>query len=92
MNTEVTFLDHSGNGICESDVIRASGSTIVAADTAVGIDHHNTIFFPLIGSPHWTYSVTDRAITMVTQPRKEKNRHSRVSRFFGTLAVRTIPR
>jgi hypothetical protein len=73
MNTEVTFLDHTGNGVWESDIIRASGSTIVAADTAVGVDHHNSIFFSLIGSAHWTYCITDRTITMVTQPRKKKN-------------------
>jgi len=73
MNTEVTFLDHTGNGVWESDIIRASSSTIVAADTAVGVDHHNTVFFPFIGSPYRTYGITDRAITMVTQPRKEKN-------------------
>jgi hypothetical protein len=73
MNTEVTFLNHTGDWVRESHVIRTSGSTIVAADTAVGIDHHNAVFFPLIGGAHRTYSITDRAITMVTQPRKEKN-------------------
>jgi hypothetical protein len=73
MNTEVTLLDHPGDGVCEPDIIRASGSAIVAADTAVGIDHHNTIFFPLVGGSHRTNCITDRTITMVTQPRKEKH-------------------
>jgi hypothetical protein len=91
MYTEVTFLDHSRNGIWKSDIIGASGSTIVTADTTVRINQHNSIF-SFIGSPYRTDRVTDRAITMVTQPREEKNRHSWISRFFGTFAVGTIPR
>jgi hypothetical protein len=72
MNTEVTFLDHSGNGIWESNIIRASSSTIVTANTAVGVDHDNTIF-PLVGSSYRAYRITDRAFTMIAQPRKEEN-------------------
>jgi hypothetical protein len=68
MNTEVTFLDHAGDRVWKSDIIRAGGSTIVTADTAVGINQNNTVFFPLIGSPYRAYGITDRAITMVTQP------------------------
>jgi hypothetical protein len=73
MNTEITFLDHPGDGVCESDIIRASRSTIVAADTAVRIDQNNSIFFSFIGSPYRTDCITDGAITMVTQPWEEKN-------------------
>jgi hypothetical protein len=65
MNTEVTFLDHPRDWVCESDIIRASGSAIVAADTAVGINQHNAIFFPLVGSSHRANCITDGTITMV---------------------------
>jgi hypothetical protein len=69
MNAEITLLDHTGNWVRESHIIRTGCSTIVATDTAVRINQNNTVFFPLIGGPYRTYCITDRAITMVTQPR-----------------------
>jgi hypothetical protein len=73
MNTEVTFLDHTGNWIRESHIIRTGCSTIVATDTAVGINQNNTVFLPLIGGPYRAYGITDRAIAVITQPGEKKN-------------------
>src|SRR4030042_4466298 len=90
MNTEITLLNHTGNRVHKSDIIRAGGSTIVTADTAVRIDHHNSIL-PGIGRLHWAHRITDWPTTLVTEPGQEKGLHPGVSRLFGPFAVWTIP-
>jgi hypothetical protein len=72
MNTEITFLDHPGDGVRKSHVIRTGSSAIVTSDTAVGVNHDDTIF-SLIGCSYRTHGITDRALTMVAQPRKKKH-------------------
>jgi hypothetical protein len=67
MNTEIALLEHAGDRIGESDIVWTGCSAIVATNTAVGIDHDDTIF-PLIGSSYWAHCITDRALTMVAQP------------------------
>jgi hypothetical protein len=68
MNTEIAFLEHASDRIGESDIVWASGSTIITTNTAVRIDHDDPVF-PLIGSSYRAYRITDRALTMVAQPR-----------------------
>jgi hypothetical protein len=90
VNAEVTLLEHAGDRIGESDIVWAGCSTIVTTDTAVGINHYNAVL-AFISSPHRAYRITDRALTMVTQPGQEKRCHPGISSLFRALAVRTIP-
>jgi len=90
MNAEITLLKHASDRVGESDIIGTSGSTIVTADTKMGINHDNTIF-TLIGSLHRAYCIADRTLTVVAQPRQEKGLHAGISCLFRTLTVRTVP-
>jgi hypothetical protein len=67
VNTKITLLDHSSNGVRISYIIGTGCPTIIAADTTVRVDHDNSIL-PLIGSLDWTDRIADGAFTMVAQP------------------------
>jgi hypothetical protein len=65
MNTEITLLNHTGDRVHKSDIIRAGGSTIVTADTAVRVNHDNTIISSISGL-HRANGIADGTFALVT--------------------------
>jgi len=79
---EVAFLDDVVPGADKPHVVGAGGHTVPAADAAVGVDHDDPVFGPLVGGFDGTDGAADGAFAVVADNRQKGLAHIGITSFF----------